>query len=187
MLSQPFNVRAVRIQLSTRLEEAATLLKQWDFSSPSMWADYRDPSKKFPVRVRGDIPLPAIVRKSALSCLWGPTKVKLMNKGFWDGSLRSGYSGYGSGRFQVSNDTDSWALFALKTDDGQFVTAPNREELYQWKCTVPLGWGAADARGKPVRGAVPAESWSCIGDDARDSAVRVEPAVPPPFVDILPP
>ena len=62
-------------------------------------------------------------------------KVKLTGKGFWDGSLRMGCSGYGSGRFQISTATDSWALFTLKTEDGQFVIVPYRDELYQWKFT----------------------------------------------------
>eukprot|EP00959_Pyramimonas_sp_CCMP1952_P416017 8716258-Pyramimonas_sp.AAC.1 len=62
-------------------------------------------------------------------------KVKLMNRGFWDCSLRRGCSGSGSGRFQVSTGADSWALFALKMEGGQFVIAPGREELCQWKCS----------------------------------------------------
>ncbi|CAK0867852.1 unnamed protein product, partial [Prorocentrum cordatum] len=116
-------------------EEAANRFKQWAFTTPSQWNDYRDRAKTFPIRVRGDIPLPARLRKSTLSCLWEPMRVKLTSKGLWNGSLRMGCSGYGSGRFQISTDADSWALFTLKTEEGQFVIVPNREELYQWKFT----------------------------------------------------
>eukprot|EP00959_Pyramimonas_sp_CCMP1952_P124784 2608830-Pyramimonas_sp.AAC.1 len=95
--------------------------------------DYRDRAKKFPIRIRGDLPLPARVRKNALSCLWEQMKVKLTSRGFWDDSLRMGCSGYGPGRFHVSTDVDSWTLCALKTEDGQFVIVPTWEELYKWK------------------------------------------------------
>eukprot|EP00959_Pyramimonas_sp_CCMP1952_P159786 3341799-Pyramimonas_sp.AAC.1 len=62
-------------------------------------------------------------------------RAKLTSKGLWNGALRMGCSGYGSGRFQISTDADSWALFTLKTEEGQFVIVPHREKLYQWKFT----------------------------------------------------
>eukprot|EP00959_Pyramimonas_sp_CCMP1952_P408608 8563451-Pyramimonas_sp.AAC.1 len=60
-------------------------------------------------------------------------KAKLNHKGFGDGKLRMGCSGYGPGRFQISTDNDSWTLFALKTKDSPFVIVPSREELCRWK------------------------------------------------------
>eukprot|EP00959_Pyramimonas_sp_CCMP1952_P141806 2968057-Pyramimonas_sp.AAC.1 len=126
---EPSSQRASRsYSVIFKSEEVATRFRQWAFTTPSMWTDYRDLAKKFPIRVRGDIPLPARMRKNALSCLWGPMKVKLTSKGFWFASLRMGCPGYGSGRFQVSTGADSWTLFTLKTEDGQFVIVPNREE-----------------------------------------------------------
>eukprot|EP00959_Pyramimonas_sp_CCMP1952_P093699 1960573-Pyramimonas_sp.AAC.1 len=71
-----------------------------------MWNGCRDKTKAFAIRVRGDIPLPARMRKNAMSCLWGPVKVEFMSKGPRGGSLRMGCPGHGSGGFQIATASD---------------------------------------------------------------------------------
>eukprot|EP00959_Pyramimonas_sp_CCMP1952_P062120 1298236-Pyramimonas_sp.AAC.1 len=72
--------------------EAASRFTRWAFTSPLSWSDYRDRATTFVVQVRSDISRPARMRETTLSCLWGPMKVELKNKGFWNVSLRMGCS-----------------------------------------------------------------------------------------------
>eukprot|EP00959_Pyramimonas_sp_CCMP1952_P465927 9489143-Pyramimonas_sp.AAC.1 len=46
-----------------------------------MWTDYRDRAKKFPIRVRGDVPFPARVRNNQCSCVAGADEGRVHEQG----------------------------------------------------------------------------------------------------------
>ncbi|CAK0819068.1 unnamed protein product [Prorocentrum cordatum] len=91
----------------------------------------RDEAANRPIRVRGEIPLPARQQKDALSCLRETMQAMLVNRGLWCDSRRMSCVGYGSGCFHISTSDDSWTQVASKLDDGRLVIIPSRAETDQ--------------------------------------------------------